>query len=429
MSPRLSLDPRVAAMPVSPTLAARMRSGELATAGRRVYRLGLGQSPFPVPAPLVAALRAAATEKDYLAPTGLSALRHAVAEHHRRRHDLAFAAEDIVIGPGSKELMFLLQLCFDGDILVPTPSWVSYVPQARLAGRTVVRVPGGGRHGLMIDPGALRALCARARPGPRLLFLNSPSNPTGLAFTEAELAELAAVCREHELVVLSDEIYGELTYSGHHRSIASVYPEGTIVASGLSKWCGAGGWRLGTLALPAQLQPLRRALEAVASETYSSTSAPIQHAAVTAFRSNAEIEGYLATSRRILSVALFGAATQLAAAGLEVPAPVAGFYLFPSFAPLRRALALHGIEDDAALAERLLTRTGVVAVPGRAFGVDPTALRLRLALVDFDGARALGAAATEVVDLRFLQRYLTPVWDAIGAVARWCDELREGDGR
>jgi aspartate aminotransferase len=423
--PIVALDPRVERLEVSPTIAARMRSEELAAAGRRVYRMGLGQSPFPVPAPVVAALRAAASVKDYLPPGGLLELRRTVADYHRRRHGVTFAAEDVMVGPGSKELMFLLQLCFDGDILVPTPSWVSYVPQARLAGRTVVPIPGGGRHGLMIDPDALRLSCATSSPRHRLLFLNSPSNPTGLAYTADELEALASVCRTHGVVVLSDEIYGELAFTGHE-SIARAYPEGTIVASGLSKWCGAGGWRLGTLALPEHLRPLRRALEAVASETYTSTSAPIQHAAVTAFRGHVEIEHYLAGVRRVLAVALFWAMTELVEVGLDVPEPAGGFYLFPGFAPLREALAAQGIVDDTALATRLLTRTGIVALPGSAFGMSPTALRLRLALVDFDGARALTAADEESVNVTFLQRHLAPLGAAIGAMARWCRELAEG---
>ncbi|MBK9033673.1 MAG: aminotransferase class I/II-fold pyridoxal phosphate-dependent enzyme [Myxococcales bacterium] len=424
MTPLIDLDPRVDGLVVSPTLAARVRANELAQAGRRVYRFGLGQSPFPVPAPVVAALRAAAGEKDYLPPGGLPALQAAVVDYHRRRHGLTFAADDVVIGPGSKELLFLLQLAFAGDVMVPTPSWVSYVPQARLAGRVVVRVPGGGRHGLMVDPDELDRLC-RTGPGrPRLLVINSPSNPTGLAYTGDELERLAAVCRAHAVVVVSDEIYGELTVVGEHRSLARAYPEGTIVASGLSKWCGAGGWRLGTMAFPPTLIALRRAMIAIASETYSSTSAPIQHAAVVAFRPNGEVEAYLAEVRRLLAALLLWSGTELMGAGLDVPEAAGGFYLFPSFAELRPQLARLGIHDDVALVDRLLTRTGVMALPGSAFGMAPGDLRLRLALVDFDGARALTAAAREVIGRGFLERYLTPTWEAVTAIVAWCQEVR-----
>jgi aspartate aminotransferase len=290
----------------------------------------------------------------------------------------------------------------------------------------VVRIPAGGREGLMFDGDDLRRVASSGRAG--VLFLNSPSNPTGLAFTGEELAGIAEVSRHLGLVVLSDEIYGELTFAGPHQSMASFYPEGTIVASGLSKWCGAGGWRLGTVAVPARMRQLRKALEAVASETFSSTSAPIQYAAVAAFRPNGEIEDYLATARRILSATLFWAAARLSAAGLDVPQPAGGFYLLVGFGPLRLRLLQQGVAHDAGLVERLLTRTGIVSVPGSAFGLDPSALQVRLALVDFDGAHALRAAADEVIDHSFLRRYLAPVWAAIEALAGWCEELAEGDG-
>jgi aspartate/methionine/tyrosine aminotransferase len=272
----------------------------------------------------------------------------------------------------------------------------------------------------MLDPEDLDRSCGAAKR-PRLLFLNSPSNPTGLSYTPDELTVLAAVCRRHGVVVLSDEIYGDLAFSGDHRSIARAYPEGTIVASGLSKWCGAGGWRLGTLGLPPTLRPLRRALEAVASETFTSTSAPIQHAAVAAFRPSAEIEHYLEVARRVLSIATTWAASRLRLCDVDVQEPAGGFYLYVGFASKRTELARAGIEDDRALLERALTDTGVVSVAGSAFGSDPRDLYLRLALVDFDGARALRRAASSVLDVEFLQQVLRPLWDGINALAEWID--------
>lgn len=410
------IDPRVAPLAISPTLAAKERAIELAQAGRRVFRLGLGQSPFPVPSPVVAALRAAADERDYLPPGGLRILRESIADFHHRRHGLTFAADDVVVGPGSKELMFLLQLCFAGDILIPTPSWVTYRPQAILAGRTLVGLPGGGREDLMLSPDTLASVCARNPNRPRLLFINSPSNPTGLVYTEAELEALARVCRANGVIVLADDIYGDLGFAEPHISLASFYPEGTIVSSGLSKWCGAGGWRLGTFAFPDKLRPLRRALEAVASETYSSTSAPIQHAALVAFRPNVEIAAYVADARRILHGALHWAVATLAAARIDVPVPQGGFYLFPSFARLREPLARLGVTTDVALAERLLEDLGIVSLPGSAFGCAPHQLYLRLALVDFDGANAI-ANSSDVIDEAFVMRHMRPIYDAITSLA------------
>ena len=123
----------------------------------------------------------------------------------------------------------------------------------------------------------------------KLLILNYPNNPTGLTYGATALAALATVCRAHNIVVISDEIYGRVNHSDTHHSIAQYYPEGTIVCSGLSKWAGAGGWRLGYAVFPPDLRPLLNATKSVASETFTSVSAPIQYAAITfdgGYRSN-----------------------------------------------------------------------------------------------------------------------------------------------
>jgi len=132
------------------------------------------------------------------------------------------------------------------------------------------------------------------------LVLNYPGNPDGLTYTADELKEIARVAREYEIILLSDEIYGQLHHKGGHVSVARYYPEGTIISSGLSKWCGAGGWRLGTFTFPQSLDWLMESMAAVASETYTSVSAPIQYAGVQAFRGSMAIERYLWNARRIL---------------------------------------------------------------------------------------------------------------------------------
>ncbi|MDR7513138.1 MAG: pyridoxal phosphate-dependent aminotransferase, partial [Armatimonadota bacterium] len=285
----MSLNLNVRGLKPSPTLAIQAECEALARQGRRVLRLGLGQSPFPVPEPVVETLRANAHRKEYLDVRGLQALREAVAEYHRRRHGVPCAPDDVLVAPGSKELMFLLQVAYYGELVVPTPAWVSYVPQAQIVGRRVTLLPLAGRaDGWRLQPGRLEALCAEDPDRPRILILNYPSNPTGVTFSADELASIAEVARRYRIVVLSDEIYGELHHQGRHVSIARYYPEGTIISGGLSKWCGAGGWRLGTFAFPPAMAPLRDAMAAIASETYTSTSAPIQYAAVRAFQGGLE---------------------------------------------------------------------------------------------------------------------------------------------
>ena len=228
------LNLNVRGMGPSATLAINERSAELCRAGRDVFRLGLGQSPFPVPDSVVEALKASAHQKDYLPVKGLPDLREAVAEYHHRRHGVSRSGADVLIGPGSKELMFLLQLAYYGDLVIPTPSWVSYAPQARIIGRQVCWLPTSHRDEWRLTAEELARLAEEDLGRPRIVVLNYPSNPTGSTYGTERLKLLAKVAREHRVILLSDEIYGELHHKGQHVSIARFYPEGTIMSSGLS---------------------------------------------------------------------------------------------------------------------------------------------------------------------------------------------------
>ena len=162
----------------SATVAINERSNELKAAGNDVFKLGLGQSPFPVPDAVVEALRNNATEKDYLEVTGLASLREAVAAYHTRT-GVPGDANDVLIGPGSKELMFLLQLVYYGEIVIPTPAWVSYAPQAKIIGRNVCWLHTSYENGWSLTPKTLQELCEPDPERPRIVILNYPSNPTG----------------------------------------------------------------------------------------------------------------------------------------------------------------------------------------------------------------------------------------------------------
>jgi len=422
--PPESLNLNVRGMRPSATVAINEHSNALIAAGRTVYKLGLGQSPFPVPPTVVESLRQHAHRKEYMPVRGLAELRTAVAEFHRRRAGLPWhcEADDVLVAPGSKELMFLVQLAFYGDLLLPSPSWVSYSPQAQIIGRQVNFLPTRAEHRWMLRPDTLDMHCRRDRGRPRILILNYPSNPTGQTFSADELAALAVVAREHQLIVISDEIYGELHHEGAHRSIAEFYPEGTILSSGLSKWCGAGGWRLGTFLFPPQLRWLRDAMTAVASETYTTTSAPIQCAAVTAFACGPEIDEYLVGARQILGALGTWSSQQLLATGILCHRPEGGFYLFPDFASHAPRLRERGIADGEALCERLLAETGVAILPGCDFGRPRGDWTARLAYVDFEGEPALAERAREpgaTLDEAWLRRMTPRVTTAIDRICEW----------
>jgi aspartate aminotransferase len=399
------------------------RVDRMRAAGEDVHKLALGQSPFPVPERIVEALRGHAAEKDYLPPQGLLRLRRAVARFVEQRVGIDRTETDVLVGPGSKELLFLLQVAFAGELVVPTPAWTAYVPQARVLGRDVTLVHARAENGFMITASELDRALAALEPRPRMLVLDSPSNPTGLAYRAEELRDIAKVARAHDLYVLSDEIYGELHHKGQHASIAKHYPEATIVSTGMSKWLGAGGWRLGAFVFPHELASLREAMTALASETFTSTSAPISHAAAIAFEGGDDIERYLANVRRVLAAIGRQTARRLAALGLGCAQPVGGFHVFVDFGSRADALRARGITTSTALVERLLDETGVALLPGAAFGRDASELTARLSYVDFDGAKALGAVQVipreQPLDETFLRRLAPRILSAIDAIGRF----------
>jgi aspartate aminotransferase len=380
-----------------------------------------------VPTPVVKALKLYAHEKDYLPVKGLRALRGAVAAFHREKDQVDIKPDCVLVGPGSKELMFLLQLVFYGDIIIPSPCWVSYTPQAKILGRKVHLMHTTFQRMWRITADQLEDHLANERDAykPRILVLNYPGNPQGAEYAEGDLKALASVAAKYELIVLSDEIYGQLNYDGVHVSMARYYPERTIISSGLSKWCGAGGWRLGTFAFPQELGWLLESMASVASETYTSVCAPIQYAAVRAFRGGIAIERYLWHARRILRTLGDWCRDRLTGAGVRIQQPQGGFYLFLDFSPLADALAGRAIRTSDGLCERLLEDTGVAILPGREFERPAEELSARLAFVDFNGSKALAASETIPLDAplpeRFIHEQCADVIRAVDKLAEWLE--------
>lgn len=423
------VNPLLNGLDESGTLAINELSKELIATGKTVYRFGLGQSPFPVPKRIVAALRLNAPQKDYLPVKGLKILREAVADFHRRKDGINAVADDVLIGPGSKELVFLLQLVFNGEIIVISPCWVSYVPQAKILGKELSFIHSSYENKWQLTPELFREFLKKrnSKTKPALMILNYPGNPDGVSLIEEDLMEIAALAREHNIFILSDEIYGQLHHTGRHVSIGKFYPEGTILSSGLSKWCGAGGWRLGTFTFPEELKWLSDKMAIVASETYTSVSAPIQYAAVQAFKGGIEIEEYLWNARRILSTLGKECAQTLSKAGIKVHEPTGGFYLYLDFSNFTPKLNSAGINTSVELCSRILVDTGVALLHGYAFSRPEEEFTARMAYVDFDGANALAASRTiplsEPLPEDFNLFYCSKVIEGVDKLTEWLETI------
>ncbi len=420
-----SMNLNLRGMPLSATLNINERSNSMIAQGKKVYKLGLGQAPFPVPDVVVDELKKNAHQKDYLPVKGLYALREAVAKYYKKSQDLDFSADDVLIGPGSKELMFILQVVFYGELLLPAPSWVSYAPQARILGRKMSWIETYEENDWLLMPEDLEDYCKNDPNTPRVIILNYPNNPTGKTYPENLLKDLADVFKKYGIIVLSDEIYGELNHNDNHISIAKFYPEGTIISSGLSKWAGAGGWRVGTFAFPKNLKWLLDGMVTVASETFTAVSAPIQYASIRAFNFDDAINTYLKHSRRILKALGGYIYKNLNEVGVRVPKPDGAFYFLPNFSPLKSKLIAKGIKTSDGLCERILEDTGVAFLPGSDFGRNPNEFTTRIAYVDFDGARALKAAYEKdgEIDEKFLREYCSNTVTAIDKICQWVKSL------
>jgi len=423
----LSLNLNVRGMPLSATLYINELSNKLKQQGKKVYKFGLGQSPFPVPKPVVDELRTNAFQKDYLEVKGLKPLREAVAEYHSRKNDIECGADNVLIGPGSKELMFLLQFVYYGELVIPTPSWVSYAPQAKIIGRQIAWIKTKEENKWRLLPEELHKICENDHYKPRIVILNYPSNPTGVSYSCEELQELADVARRHRVILLSDEIYGELNFKGDHCSIARFYPEGTIISGGLSKWCGAGGWRLGTFTFPDSLSGLLDGMAAVASKTFTSTSAPIQYAAIKAFNGGIEIERYLWNARKILTALGMQVRNMLSSGGIDSPEPDGAFYLFINFNNYSEKLKSKNIFTGMDLTASLLENTGVALLPGSVFGRPEEEYTARLSYVDFDGAKVLAAAETirpeDPFPNDFINTHCSHMLEGTRAIIDWIKSL------
>ena len=196
----------------SATLAINEESNKLKQSGKKVYKFGFGQSPFPVPESIVSALENNANQNTYLPMQGLEELRSAIANYLNKNNNNDFNKEDIVIGPGTKELMLLTQIIFKGEVLLPAPSWVSYQPQAFIANNKVHWIHTISNSNWFPTARQLEDKIKNIKSKNLLLFINSPNNPSGTVCNN--LQEIAEVAKKYKLIILSDEIYSQLTFNG-----------------------------------------------------------------------------------------------------------------------------------------------------------------------------------------------------------------------
>ena len=397
----------------SSTLVINEKCKELIKKGKKVYQFGFGQSPFPIPNKIVTALKDHAHRKEYLPIQGLSKLRTSISNYLKKRTGNYYPNENIVITPGSKEAMLLLHVAFNGEIILSAPSWVSYEPQA-IIGKNKVHWIQTSRENNWFPTGKQLEKKIKSIKNKNLIFiLNSPNNPSGTVCKN--LKELADVAKKFGIIVLSDEIYTDLTFCNSYDSISQFYPEKTFISGGLSKWCGAGGWRVGFFAVPDKLSELLENIKTLASESYSTVNSPAQFAAVEAYEG--DFTEYKKKTINILRSVGNYVYKSLKSNKVLINTPQGAFYLMPEF-PNKK------FKNSTELCETILDETGVAMLPASDFGFKPKKMLTRLCYIDFDGAEFLKSTINgKLLDDRIIEKYAPNVVEGIKKLSNWAKNL------
>jgi aspartate aminotransferase len=377
----MSFNPAFDGLVPSSTLYINEAVNQLWQRGEQAFHMGFGESRFDVHPRLQSALIDSANKKSYLPARGLPALIDSVASYYTSKLNIPFSSSQVIVGPGSKSLIYALQMVLNADLFLPTPSWVSYAPQAQLLGNKVNYIPSSVEGSYQLDINALDVLVKKSENPRKLLIINSPNNPTGEVMSNEFLEELAAYCRANNVWVLSDEIYFQVCHGEvEHVSIAKYYPEGTFVFGGLSKHLSIGGWRVGVALFPDTDigKQLLQKMVVFASEIWSGVSAPIQYAAITAYQEHDDIEQYVADCCAIHGIRTRFIRAELIKLGIGCTNAQGGFYIAANFDRYRAGLHKLGISSAAELASHLLSEHHLATLPGSDFGVPPHTYTLRL---------------------------------------------------
>ena len=396
---------------LSATLKINEISKKLEQEGKKIIKFGFGQSPFPVPVKVVDELKKNAHQKSYLAIQGLYDLRVAISKYESKKKKNNFSSEQIIIGPGSKELMFLLHVSFDGDIILPAPSWVSYKPQSIIADNKFHWIQTIAENNWYPTAESLEELVLKNKEKNYLLILNSPNNPSGQVCKN--IKEISEIVKKYKIIVLSDEIYSELTFDENYESISNYCSEQVIVSNGLSKWCGAGGWRLGYFVIPNELSKLKNSIKVLASETFSAVSAPIQFAAISAF--NNDHTDYILKSIKILKGIGEYVYNNLKSNNVIMNKPMGGFYLMPEFMNKK-------FKTSDEMCTEILNKKGVAILPGSDFGFPKDKMITRLSYTDFDGKKFMSEINLETnINEEIIKNFAPKIIEGTKKLKDWAE--------
>lgn len=362
----IALAARVLEVKPSPTLAVAAKAAQMRAEGLDIIGLGTGEPDFDTPSYIkkaaIAAIDAGFTK--YTAVDGIIELKQAIKDKFKRDNNLDYQLNQILVSVGGKQSIFNLCQAFisEGDeVLIPAPYWVSYPDIVLLAGGTPVILDTTPAARFKITPAQLAQAIT---PKTKLIFLNSPSNPSGVAYTLEELKALAAVLKQHpQVLIATDDMYEHIIWSQPFANILNACPElydRTIVLNGVSKAYSMTGWRIGYAAGPAVLI---EAMKTIQSQSTSNPCSIAQKAAVAALNGSQDTVKEMVNAFHQRHDYVVDRLNQIS--GIEVIPADGTFYIFPNVQPI---IEQRGFSNDVEFAAELLKEVGVALVPGSAFG-------------------------------------------------------------
>jgi len=368
----------------SPTLLINEKVKAMWQDGEDILHVAFGESRFPVHPDLSKALNDGMSNRSYLSSLGTDSLRTKIAEYYTKQLNIDISYDQVIVGVGSKSLLYSIIQAIDGDILLPRPSWVSYSSIATMCNRSIKRFDLNKNNGYKLNIDSLKDAYSSAKNSgvnPSMLVLNSPNNPVGNSFEKSDIQSVANWAQENNITILSDEIYGLITFKENkHHTPLTYYPDKTIVFSGLSKHLSLGGWRLGISILPRNSfgQQLISKFESISGNIWSCVPSPFQVVGETAFSNNESIADYINVCTNIHRVRTLFIYEQFQDLGIDCPRPTGGFYIYASFKKWSDQLSKIDIISCTSLSEYLLDKYKIATLPGSAFGDDPENLCLRI---------------------------------------------------
>lgn len=365
---KFELAGRVKSLTPSTTLAITAKAKELKSQGLDVIGLGAGEPDFNTPQHIIDAAVASMNEGQtkYTPAAGLPALKKEIIKKFQQDQGIDYNPNEIIVGSGAKHVLYTLfqVILNDGDeVIIPTPYWVSYPEQVKLAGGVPVYVEGTEANEYKITPEQLKGAITEKT---KAVIINSPSNPTGMLYSQEELLALGEVCLQNNILIVSDEIYEKLVYGNNkHVSIAQISPElkeQTIIINGVSKSHSMTGWRIG---YAAGNKEIIEAMTNLASHSTSNPTTTAQYGTIAAYSGSQEAVEEMRQAFESRLNKIYDKLIQIP--GVSCIRPQGAFYLFPN---VKKAVELTGYSNVDEFSTALLEEALVAVIPGSGFGAN-----------------------------------------------------------